>query len=425
MKPRVLVATTCRWFSAARLAISLARAGFHVDAVCPSRHPLAMTSAVRQPHRYHGIAPLRSFGSAVTATSPDIIVPCDELALRHLLELYYRAESRGGERPALCALIERSLGASKTFHIVCERASFMKVAEEEGIRGPRTQVISTTADLMEWTAKMGFPVVLKSDGTSGGDGVRIARTPHEAENAFHALQAPPSPARAAKRTFVDRDARSVWPSILRNQPVISAQSFVEGREATSTIACWEGTVLAGLHCEVLNKHCATGPATVLRLIENADMSTAAEKIARRLGLSGIHGLDFMLEADTGKAHLIELNPRATQVGHLALGSGRDLPAALYGAVTRNMVHEAPAITDRDTITLFPHEWLRNPASPFIQSSYHDIPWEEPEFIRACVGTRQKQTDLYSQCKADQPCRPFASPLVSEGSLPVSSPKPAA
>jgi hypothetical protein len=410
MKPSVLIATTCRWFSAARLAISLAIAGFHVDAVCPSRHPLTRTSVIRQPHKYHAIAPVRSISSALTATSPDIIVPCDELALRHLHELYYRAESRGRERSAVCALIERSLGVPKNFQIVCERTSFMKVAEEEGIRGLRTQVISNTADLMEWTARMGFPVVLKSDGTSGGDGVRIARTPQEAENAFHALQAPPSLARAAKQTFVDRDARSVWPSIFRNRPVISAQTFVEGREATSTIACWEGTVLAGLHCEVLNKHYATGPATVLRLIENADMSTAAEKIACRLGLSGIHGLDFMLEANTGKAHLIEINPRATQVGHLTLGSGRDLPAALYGAVTRNIVRVAPTLTDKDTITLFPHEWLRNPASPFIQSSYHDIPWEEPEFIRACVGTRQKQTELYSQCKADQPCRPFTAPL---------------
>jgi hypothetical protein len=424
MKPSVLIAATCRWFSAARLAISFANAGFHVDAVCPSRHPLAMTSVIRQRHKYHGIAPLRSFASAVTATRPDIIVPCDELALRHLHELYHRAKRRGGKRTAVCALIERSLGAPKNFPIVCERTSFMKIVEEEGIRGPRTQVISNTADLMEWTARTGFPVVLKSDGTSGGDGIRIARTPQEAKNAFHALQAPPSLAQAAKRTFVDRDARAVWPSIARNQPVISAQTFIEGCEATSTIACWEGTVLAGLHCEVLNKHYATGPATVLRLIENADMSTAAEKIARRLGLSGIHGLDFMLEIHTGKAHLIEINPRATQVGHLALGSGRDLPAALYGAVTRNLIHEAPMITDKDTITLFPHEWLRNPASPFIQSSYHDIPWEEPELIRACVGTRQKQTDLYSQCKADQPSRQFATALVSEGSLPVSSPKPA-
>jgi hypothetical protein len=341
----------------------------------------------------------------VTATTPDIIVPCDELALRHLHELYYRAESREKGRPDICALVERSLGAPESFRIVCERTSFMKVAEEEGIRGPKTQVISNTAGLKEWIAKTGFPVVLKSDGTSGGDGVRIAHTLQEAENAFHALQAPLSLARAAKRTLVDLDARAVWPYLLRSQPVVSAQTFIRGREATSTIACWQGTVLAGLHCEVLNKHYAMGPATVLRLIENADMSTAAERIARRLGLSGIHGLDFMLETDTGKAHLIEINPRATQVGHLALGPGRDLPAALFGAVTGNNVQESRRITDKDTITLFPHEWLRNPTSQFLQSSYHDIPWEEPEFIRACVRTRQKQTDLYSQHELVQTLSP--------------------
>ena len=52
-----------------------------------------------------------------------------------------------------------------------------------------------------------------------------------------------------------------------------------------------------------------------------------------MGLSGLCGFDFMQEANTGKAYLIEINPRATQVGHLTLGGGRDLPAALYGAVT--------------------------------------------------------------------------------------------
>src|SRR5579863_10347188 len=105
MKPTVLIATTCHWFPAARLAISLSNAGFNVEAVCPPRHALAVTSVVRQPHRYHGIAPLRSFASAVTATSPDIIIPCDELALRHLHGLYYRAESRGRGRSTVCSII--------------------------------------------------------------------------------------------------------------------------------------------------------------------------------------------------------------------------------------------------------------------------------------------------------------------------------
>ena len=74
---------------------------------------------------------------------------------------------------------------------------------------------------------------------------------------------------------------------------------------------------------------SSGHATVVRLIDNAEMSAAAEKIARRLNFSGMHGFDFMLEAHTGNAYLIEINPRSTQVGHLTLGLGRDIPAALY------------------------------------------------------------------------------------------------
>lgn len=398
MKPTVLIATTSRWFPTARLGIALANAGCNVEAVCPSRHPLAKTSVFRQIHTYHGLAPLMSFAAAITATSPNVIVPCDDLAVLHLHQMYSREQGRGTDGAATCALIERSLGAPASFSIVRARASFMDVAEEEGIRVPKTKVISNIGDLREWTARMGFPVVLKTNGTSGGDGVRIVRTLEEAEHAFRVLQAPPLLARAAKRALIDQDTRLVWPSLFRNRSVVNAQTVVAGREATSTVACWEGSVLASLHFEVLSKHNSTGPATVLRLIENSDMSTAAEKMVRRLKLSGVHGFDFMLEAHSGNAHLIEINPRATQVGHLALGPGCDLPAALYAAITGKVVHESPKVTENDTITLFPHEWLRNPASPFLKSSYHDIPWEEPEFIRVCVRTRRKQEDLYSQQK---------------------------
>jgi len=94
--------------------------------------------------------------------------------------------------------------------------------------------------------------------------------------------------------------------LLRRRSVVNGQVFIPGREATSLVACWKGTVLASLHFDVLNKQDSTGPASVLRRIEDADMSRAAEKIVRRLGLSGLHGFDFMLEAGTGDAHLIEI-----------------------------------------------------------------------------------------------------------------------
>jgi hypothetical protein len=170
---------------------------------------------------------------------------------------------------------------------------------------------------------------------------------------------------------------------------VNAQEFVAGREATSAVACWQGAVLASLHFEVLNKRDSAGPSSVLRLIDNAEMSAAAETMVRQLNLSGMHGFDFMLENHTGNTYLIEINPRATQVGHLTLGCGRDLPAALYAAVSGNALHAAPKVTENDTIALFPQEWMRDPESVFLRSGYHDVPWDEPELLAACVHLRRK------------------------------------
>jgi len=390
VKPTVLIATTSHWFPAARLAMALASAGCTVDAVCPSRHSLGKMSVVRQIHPYRGLMPLHSFADAIAATNPDLIVPGDDLATTHLHRLHAREKLRGNGGQTICELIERSLGTAESFPVVYARAAFMEVAREEGIRAPKTEVIANLQDLRNSVVRVGFPMVLKADGTSGGEGVRVVQTMDEAERAFRALQAPPLLARAAKRAFMDRDKTLVWPSLLRHRSIVNAQAFVAGREATSTVACWKGNVLASLHFEVVNKRDAAGPSSVLRAIENAEMLTAAVKMVRRLQLSGIHGFDFMLESHTGNAYLIEINPRSTQVGHLPLGPGRDLPAALYSVLSGDPLRAAPQVTEKDTITLFPQEWLRDPASPFLTSGYHDVPWEEPELLRACIRKRWKQ-----------------------------------
>jgi hypothetical protein len=376
--------------------MALNNAGCAVEAVCPPRHPVGKTNAVRRTHTCHGLAPLISFMDAIVRTGPDLIVPGDDLATRHLHDLHRRAQREGNAGALTCALIERSLGAPESFPVVYARTTFMELAQEEGIRGPKTEVIANIDDLRKWVTRIGLPTVLKANGTSGGDGIRVVHTLEEAERAFRTLQAPPLLARAAKRALIDQDKTLVWPSLLRYRSVVNAQVFVAGREATSTVACWKGTVLAGLHFEVLNKRDPTGPSSVVRLIENIEMSAAAEKMVRRLKLSGLYGFDFMLEAHTGNAHLIEINPRATQVGHLTLGPGRDLPAALYSAVSGEPFRSAPKVTENDTIALFPQEWMRDPASSFLASGYHDVPWEEPELLGACIRKHWKWSPRHSQ-----------------------------
>jgi hypothetical protein len=386
-KPKVLIVTASSWFPTARLAMALAHAGCTVDAICPAGHPLRKSRAVSKTYFYRGLAPLGSLAHAIAETQPDLIVPGDDLATSQLHQLH----SRDGGRGEVSQLIERSLGTSESFPVVYARTRFIELAVEEGVRAPRTEVVAGPQALQQWISRLGFPFVLKANGTSGGDGVRVVHTLEAAQRALRELQAPPKLARAVKRALVDHDKTLLWPSLLRRQFVVNAQEFVAGREATSAVACWRGAVLASLHFEVINKRDSAGPSSVVRLVENSEMSFAAEKMVRRLNLSGLHGFDFMLEARTGNAHLIEINPRATQVGHLALGPGRDLPAALYAALSGQALHAAPKVTENDVIALFPQEWLRDPQSPFLRTAYHDVPWHESEFLRACVRLRQKKS----------------------------------
>jgi Carbamoyl-phosphate synthase L chain, ATP binding domain len=410
------------WVPTARLGVALANAGFRVEALCPAQHPLGTTSAPRRVHTYRGLTPLRSLGRAIATAKPDLIVPGDDLAARHLHDLHGE-QGHSEVETGLASLIERSLGSPSSFSSMHARAAFMTLAREEGVRVPEAAAIKSAEDITKWVERVGYPIVFKADATSGGEGVRVVRTAAEARHALHKLQAPPLVARAFKRALLDRDQTLVWPSLQRHRPAVSAQSFVVGHEATSTLACWKGTVLASLHFEVLRKCNAAGHATVVRLIENAEMQASVEKVVRRMGLSGLCGFDFMLEASTGDAYLIEINPRATQMGHITLGAGRDLPAALYSAITGEPRRVTPAVTENNTIALFPHEWARDPRSEFLRTGYHDVPWETPELVRACIRRSQKQSAWYSRSDASRDIA--ATPAPAPGPVKTSTESSAA
>jgi hypothetical protein len=388
MKPTVLIATTERWYPTVRLGMALAKTGCLVHAVCPSKHPFGKTKALDRTFTFDGLRPVASFAQAIAVSRPDLIVPGDDLATRHLHQLHRDETQSGATGTEISGLIERSLGDPKSFSVVYSRSRFMDLADEIGIRVPKTEVIQSLDQLRATTSRLGFPIVLKANGTSGGYGVKIVRTPAEAEHAYRELHAPPRLARALKHALIDRDTTLLSPSLLRRRPEMNAQTFIDGREATSAAFCWNGAVLASVHFEVVNKVHSTGHATVLKIIENHEMLAAEEKIVGRLKLSGFHGFDFMIESRTGNAYLIEMNPRATQVGHLNLGVGHDLPSAAYAVLSGQSVLSARKITENDTIALFPQEWLRDPESPFLHSAYHDIPFNEPELVNECMHKRR-------------------------------------
>ncbi len=144
------------------------------------------------------------------------------------------------------------------------------------------------------------------------------------------------------------------------------QRFISGKPATSAIACRDGQVLAAIHMDVVQMHGETGHASVIRRVDCAEMDRAARLIAARFKLSGLHGLDYMRDGEG--VHLLEINPRATQICHLTLGEGRDLPAALLDAQgTRGPVSPS------DLIALFPQEWKRDAGSAYLtRCAFRDV-----------------------------------------------------
>ena len=137
--------------------------------------------------------------------------------------------------------------------------------------------------------------------------------------------------RGLKRAAFDRDVEALR---LGPRPAITVQSYIRGPLANIAIACWRGEVVAQVAVEVVRSNGPFGMATAVRVVDGDAMVATARSIARHYDLSGLYGLDFVIDAKSGAPYLIEINWRATQVGHLPLGEGRDLPAALLLGLRR-------------------------------------------------------------------------------------------
>ena len=348
--PRVLLTDTTRWERSARIAVELSSAGCSVSAVCLARrHPFLETRVVDQVFPYSSLRPLESLAAAIRATDPKIIIPCDDRAVQHLHQLHRQARLTGADN--IAGLIERSLGPPRSYPIVSVRFNLLDIARQEGLRVPATQAIHTLDDLSSWGAEHDLPWVLKADRTWGGGGVHIAPTVKHAQRFFKRIPRFFGTALAVKRLVVNRDPFWLLPSRRRWRPGVIVQSHIQGRPANCAVVCWEGRVLAGIAAEVVSSEKPTGPATAVRIVDNPEMMVCAESIARRLGLSGFFGLDFMIEEGTGASHLIEMNPRCTPLCHLRMGQGRDLIGALYAQLSGRAPQGAPSMTQKDRIEI--------------------------------------------------------------------------
>ncbi len=383
MTRKVLLATTTDWLTIARHAGGFARASCAVDVFSPGNIPALASRYFTQRYTYNPFSPLSSLYTAITESAPDLIVPCDDRATAHLLRLYEaQCSARGGSDP-VAGLIRRSLGSPENYASLMSRSAFIAAARAMGVRTPDSFSLANENELADCISAIGFPAILKADGSWGGDGIAIVRNLVEADAAFRRLKGPPSRLRSAVRAVRRRDAHHLMNALAPSPRAVSVQRFIPGRPAASAFACWEGEVVAANYYDVLKAEGAIGPPNVIQRVDCAEMEEATRRIARHFSLSGFHGIDFIRDA-AGAPYVIELNPRATQGGTLHFGKGCDLPAALASCIAPADVAVREAMPS-DLVVFFPREWQRDPASPYLASGYHDVPWDDPAILRAYLG----------------------------------------
>lgn len=382
MQLKILIASTT-WFALpARVAIAFSKAGAHVSGIVPRGSPLAKVSSLKRNFRYSSIHPLRALTEAIKALQPDLIIPCDDRVVEHLHELHGAHAGPQGDGE-IREFIERSLGSPAGYSITRSRGNLLQLAEKLGIRIPQTGIVQKLDDLRVWLREHGYPSVLKVDGTWGGTGVRIVRSWEEAEQAFFQLTGSLS-SMTLLRFLSNHDYFPLFEKTTNKRSEITIQRYIDGRSANTMFACWKGTVLADLSVETLFAVEQLGSSTIVRTIADPEMTRAGSLLTEHLLLSGFCGLDFIVEANTGHVFLIELNPRATQIGHLEPGGSPSLVSALCRGFLGEVCLPAPFV--EEVIAFFPHILRCSPdiVIPNLANLRQDIPWDEPELTRELV-----------------------------------------
>ena len=383
--PHILLATTGQLPSTARLAIELHDAGARVSLIGPSNHPAKTLSLVSDRLIYRAMAPRLSLERALLRLRPDTVIPCDERTVRDLHAIW-----RDTRHPSVKRLIERSTAPGVNFATITSRAALLAVAERHGVRVPTSMPLHTIGDLDRWTAGYAAPFVLKADGSWAGFGVRIISDGSAAKDAFRQMTRRSSGRLAVRESLLEGNHFGIRSWLRRERPAMSAQSYVDGWPANIGVACWQGQVLAAVCAESVATSSATGPSTVARIIHNTEMIDAAKRVVRALGLSGMIGFDFMIEAATGAAYLIEMNPRNTPICALRLGAGRDLAEAMVAVLAARPVRERPPCTNKDIVVFFPDTWREDPANHLMNTEYHDVPWQHRELVRLLMMPERRE-----------------------------------
>ena len=318
---------------------------------------------------------LHAFAAIVKATSPQYVMPCDDNALR-LLQWLVLAPPEAMQ-PALAlelgVLVRNSLGDPSYYRAAIGKTLLPPAAEALGIPVPPYAVIANADEAEAFARVHGYPVVLKRDHSTAGDGVAICVDHAALDRAVTAL-------RSKALDLQDSSAK-----LLVQAHIVGPTKFYPGM-------AWKGKLLTGYAGEKLvGNPEPKGPPTVNRYYRSPELRQIAERLASGFGITGFFSPEFIEQATTGTPYLIEINRRLVGGAHRGSAIGVDHCAALRSALVGTPLTTRCDLGDgEEHVTVhFPQEWLRDPASDWLRKYPVDVPWDDPELFEAMLALRHE------------------------------------
>jgi hypothetical protein len=362
---RVVVFAVERWLNIARTPKTLHDVGFEVGVLTVPGTYLAATCHADMRlllPRVDGRRVLRALDEVVGEWGAKLLIPGDSSTLAIVHEIL-RRDACGGPthlQPATVSVLRRSMAPVEYLGATTDKLAYAALCADVGVRTPEWRKAYTMADLLTFADDYGYPVVVKADETTAGNGVRICDTEDDLANAGYAL--------LSQFTSHGRDVPT--------EPVL-VQRFIDGASSAYSGVAWQGELLAGAaFVKVRSDPPKTGPPTVIEFVDAGESEEFVRRITQHTRYTGFAVHEYIVENGTGLSYMIECNPRPVSSHSSCIYAGVDLGAALYAAATG-----APRprffLKPNTVIAIYPQEVIRDPESEFLKTAIQDMPEDDP------------------------------------------------
>ncbi len=173
--------------------------------------------------------------------------------------------------------------------IVNSKFRFIEEAQKINLMVPYAHLCKSLKEVKEYSTKIGFPLVIKEEVSTCGQGVRIVKSEEDLEKFYYQLKA---------------------------KTDILIQEFVEGRVGTTEVFFNKGVPICWFSAfSLVCLPSVTGMSCMREIGDFPEIENLLKGVGKLTGFTGFGGIDWILDSKDTYLKLIEFNPRPTPGYH--------------------------------------------------------------------------------------------------------------